>query len=654
LEKELNFILNLIDKKDFESAKFNLIKLKENNSKNYSIYYLLGCILEEQKDFAGAIDNYKASILLNENFLYSVLRLANLYYKLKNLFQSESFFLKAIKIDSINFEAYYNLGIINFENNRFKDAISFFKNAIKLDNNSYQAHHQLGLTYEKIGEFHKAIASYNLANTVNLEGFFYSYNNLGNIHLSLKDFNKSKECFERALKLKGDNFASIYNNFANFYYEIAEVELAISFLEKAITEDEKNLKYYSTLLSVANYLDKDLDYYKKYFEKFNKNIPIYADNFLKNFNYSSDLKKIKIGFLSSDFRNHPIGYFLEDFLGELKKNSLVETQAYYDNHYNDELSSRLENNFDNWNNVYKLSDIELINLIRSDGIHILVDMMGHTYANRLRIFPNKPAPVQITWAAFLASTGLKHIDYILTDPFVTTEDMQNQFSEKILLMPQIWCPLSKSYLQAINTTKETPAKNNNFITFGSFNNIRKISDNVIKIWSIILKKVSNSKLYIKSSDFKNKIILDKFIEKFLLQGVDKENLILETESERNELLKSYNKIDIALDTFPYNGGTTSLEASWMCVPILTLKGNKFISRCGYSINKNLNMSDWIATNEDDYINKAILYSQDINELNKIRSKLQESSRKTALFDSSQFANDFVMNIMNIWNNYKKN
>ena len=177
---------------------------------------------------------------------------------------------------------------------------------------------------------------------------------------------------------------------------------------------------------------------------------------------------------------------------------------------------------------------------------------------------------------------------------------------------------------------------------------------MIKIWSIILKKVSNSKLYIKSSDFKNKIILDKFIEKFLLQGVDKENLILETESERNELLNSYNKIDIALDTFPYNGGTTSLEASWMCVPILTLKGNKFISRCGYSINKNLNMSDWIATNEDDYINKAILYSQDINELNKIRSKLQESSRKTALFDSSQFANDFVVNIMNIWNNYKKN
>ena len=654
MEKELNFILSLIDKKDFESAKSNLIKLKENNPKNYSIYYLLGCISEEQKDFAGAIDNYKESILLNENFLYSVLRLGNLYYKLKNLFQSESFFLKAIKIDSRNFEAYYNLGIINFENNRFKDAISFFKNSIKLDNNSYEAHHQLGLTYEKIGEFDKAIISYNLANTNNFEGFFYSYNNLGNIYLSLKDYNKSKESFESALKLKGENFASIYNNFANFYYEMAEMDLAISFLEKAIEKDEKNLKYYSTLLSVANYLDKDFDYYKKYSEKFNKNIPIFADNILKKFNYLAKSKKIKIGFLSSDFRNHPVGYFLEDFLGELKKNSLVETRAYYDNHHNDELSSRLENNFDNWNNVYKLSDIELINLIRSDGIHILVDMMGHTYSNRLRIFPNKPAPVQITWAAFLSSTGLKDIDYILTDPFVTTEDMQDQFSEKILLMPKIWCPLSKSYLQAINITKETPAKNNNFITFGSFNNIRKISDNVIKIWSIILKKVSNSKLYIKSSDFKNKIILDKFIEKFLLRGVDKENLILETESERNELLKSYNKIDIALDTFPYNGGTTSLEASWMCVPILTLKGNKFISRCGYSINKNLNMSDWIATDEDDYINKAILYSQDINELNKIRSKLQDSSRKTALFDSSQFANDFVMNIMNIWNNYKKN
>jgi len=653
LEKELNFILSLIDKKDFESAKSNLIKLKENNPKNYSIYYLLGCIFEEQKDFAGAIDNYKESILLNENFLYSVLRLGNLYYKLKNLFQSESFFLKAIKIDSRNFEAYYNLGIINFHNNRFKDAISFFKNSIKLDNNSYEAHHQLGLTYEKIGEFDKAIVSYNLANTNNFEGFFYSYNNLGNIYLSLKDYNKSKESFENALKLKGENFASIYNNFANFYHEMAEMDLAISFLEKAIEKDEKNLKYYSTLLSVANYLDKDFDYYKKYSEKFNKNIPIFADNILKKFNYSANSTKIKIGFLSSDFRNHPVGYFLEDFLSELKKNSLVETQAYYDNHHYDDLSNRLKNNFNCWSNVSKLSDIELVNLIRSDGVHVLVDMMGHTYSNRLRIFASKPAPVQITWGAFLASTGLKNIDYILGDPFVTTENMQNQFSEKILLMPQIWCPLSKSHLQATNLAKETPGKNNNFITFGSFNNIRKITDNVIKIWSIILTKISDSKIYIKSSDFKNKIILDKFTEKFLLQGVDKKNLIFETESERNELLQSYNKIDIALDTFPYNGGTTSLEASWMCVPILTLQGNKFISRCGYSINKNLNMSDWIATNENDYINKAILYSKDINELNKIRLKLQESSRKTALFDSSKFANDFVFNIINIWNSYKK-
>ena len=653
MEKELNFILNLIDKKDFESAKSNLIKLKENNPKNYSIYYLLGCIFEEQKDFAGAIDNYKESILLNENFLYSVLRLGNLYYKLNNLFQSESFFLKAIKIDSRNFEAYYNLGIINFHNNRFKDAISFFKNSIKLDNNSYEAHHQLGLTYEKIGEFDKAIVSYNLANTNNFEGFFYSYNNLGNIYLSLKDYNKSKECFESALKLKGENFASIYNNFANFYYEMAEMDLAISFLEKAIEKDEKNLKYYSTLLSVANYLDKDLDYYKKYSEKFNKKIPVFADNTLKKFNYLANSTKIKIGFLSSDFRNHPVGYFIEDFLSELKKNSLVETKAYYDNYHYDDLSNRLKNNFNCWGNVSKLSDIELVNLIRTDGVHVLVDMMGHTYSNRLRIFGSKPAPVQITWAAFLASTGLKNIDYILGDPFATNENMQNQFSEKILLMPQIWCPLSKSHLQATNLAKETPGKNNNFITFGSFNNIRKISDNVIKIWSIILTKISNSKIYIKSSDFKNKIILDKFTEKFLLQGVDKKNLIFETESERNELLQSYNKIDIALDTFPYNGGTTSLEASWMCVPILTLQGNKFISRCGYSINKNLNMSDWIATNENDYINKAILHSKDINELNKIRLKLQESSRKTALFDSSKFANDFVFNIINIWNSYKK-
>jgi predicted O-linked N-acetylglucosamine transferase (SPINDLY family) len=146
---------------------------------------------------------------------------------------------------------------------------------------------------------------------------------------------------------------------------------------------------------------------------------------------------------------------------------------------------------------------------------------------------------------------------------------------------------------------------------------------------------------------------DPLVQKILIGAKSDISPTSVSQDQINELLQSYNKIDIALDTFPYNGGTTSLEASWMCVPILTLQGNKFISRCGYSINKNLNMSDWIATNENDYINKAILHSKDINELNKIRLKLQESSRKTALFDSSKFANDFVFNIINIWNSYKK-
>ena len=323
-----------------------------------------------------------------------------------------------------------------------------------------------------------------------------------------------------------------------------------------------------------------------------------------------------MGFISADFRNHPVGYFLLDLLPKLKLSNF-DIYVYLNNPSEDNLSEEIKKNVTKWGNVFKLNTQEILNLIKSDNIDLLIDMSGHTNDNNLEVFANRAAPIQLSWAAFLASTGIKEIDYVIGDPYVTPLETKEYFSEKIINLPNIWCHLSTSNIPKIDTV-ESPAIKNGYITYGSFNNLNKITDEVISVWSNILNNNSNSNLIIKNSQLSNSFSREILIQKFKKNNVSEDKLILEGDSSREDTLKKYNLIDIALDTFPWSGGTTSFELSWMCVPLLTLSGDRFVARCGESINKNLNMNDWIAYNKTDYISKAIKYSSNFNLLNNVK------------------------------------
>jgi predicted O-linked N-acetylglucosamine transferase (SPINDLY family) len=274
-------------------------------------------------------------------------------------------------------------------------------------------------------------------------------------------------------------------------------------------------------------------------------------------------------------------------------------------------------------------------------------MSGHSGDNRLPIFTYKPAPVQISWAAYLASTGVKEIDYIVGDIYsIPEKDFQN-YTEKVLQLKNIWCCLSTSDIENI-IPSSLPVLKNGYITFGCFNNFNKVSENFISICSKILLQVENSKICFKSSQFAESVNRKKILKLFENNSVASNRIILEYEVERIKLIKSYCDIDIALDTFPYNGGTTSFELSWMCVPLLTMKGDRFISKCGESINYNLNMKEWIADNDSEYIKKAVFFSKNIKELQKIKKKLIDNSRKSDLFNMNKFAEEFSENLINIY------
>tara|TARA_B110000196_G_C21034839_1_gene609445 strand:- start:424 stop:1113 length:690 start_codon:yes stop_codon:yes gene_type:complete len=226
--------------------------------------------------------------------------------------------------------------------------------------------------------------------------------------------------------------------------------------------------------------------------------------------------------------------------------------------------------------------------------------------------------------------------------------MENTYSEKIWRMPNIWNTLSKPNDETID---DLPAIKNKYITFGSFNNVNKINNTVIKTWSSILKEVKNSKIFFKYVHFDKYQYVDLIHNSFQKYGISNDRIIISGGTKRSEHLKMFNKIDISLDPFPYSGGTTSFESAWMGVPMLTLKGKKFISNCGVSINNNLNMNDWIAYSAEEYINKAINFSKDLNYLKNIRSNLRLKCLNSPLFDGKKFAKHFNGALINMWQIY---
>lgn len=261
----------------------------------------------------------------------------------------------------------------------------------------------------------------------------------------------------------------------------------------------------------------------------------------------------------------------------------------------------------------------------------------------------------MTWCGYLQSLGLSEIDYIIADNFTIPENLENLYSEKIIRLPNIWSNLSLSKVSN-EPSMITPAVKNKYITFGSFNHSKKINKKVIKTWSSILNSLPNSKLIIQlgTGSYDEKFIYE-FKNSFFKNGVQDNQLVVNTiRAHREKLLDLYNKVDISLDTFPYSGGTTSLESIAMCVPIITLYGSLFLSRTGYSVNMNSGLNDWCCKDEEEYIKKAIYFSSNIERLNDIKLNLYNNKQNNHIFNSKTFARDFISALENTWNSYKIN
>jgi len=357
---------------------------------------------------------------------------------------------------------------------------------------------------------------------------------------------------------------------------------------------------------------------------------------------------IKVGFLSSDFKKHSVSFFLEDlFLNFDKKKIEVFAISTLDVVKHDTMTATIQNIADHWYDVSDKSDIEIVSLIKSLNINILIDLNGLTAGNKINVIKNRCAPIQISWLGYNNSTGIKNIDYLIADKNLIKKDEEILYSEKILFLPKIWNSLSKPKdLPQINLLSKISSQP---FTYGSFNNFSKISEDVIDAWSKILRD-TNSQIYLKNPRHDTPSLVKKnIIEKFLERDVSKKKILfLDHQPNRYNHLELYNKIDLALDTFPYPGVTTSCESVLMAVPVLTMKGYNFNSRCGESININLKMEDFIAENKNDYVNKAIYWQHNSKKLKNFKQNLRNRALSSPVFDTVSFAKDFTNIIKEVY------
>ena len=370
--------------------------------------------------------------------------------------------------------------------------------------------------------------------------------------------------------------------------------------------------------------------------------------FIHHDNEPDPVRRLRVGLVSGDLGQHPVGFFLQNLLENIDPDRL-ELFAYETSERRDALNQRLRHAVHTWRDAscLKMSDEALALQIRADGIDILIDLAGHTGKNRLPVFAWKPAPVQVSWLGYLGTTGLDAMDYLLADAWAVQEGEEEQFVERPWRLPEAYVCFSPPEIPV--EAGPLPALERGSITFGCFNNLNKINDRVVACWARLLKAVPGARLYLKTKYLGAAGMGEKLTALFADYGIAPSRLVLEGRFASHEAhFLAYHQVDIALDPFPYPGITTTVEALWMGVPVLSMKGDRFISHQGETILHNAGLPEWIASDEEDYVAKAAAFARDTQRLANLRAGLRGRLLASPLCDAPRFARHFEEAMRGMW------
>lgn len=460
-----------------------------------------------------------------------------------------------------------------------------------------------------------------------------TYNYLGNLFVRYWRLAEAGKQYRRAIELQPDD-ACAYSNLAWITALEGKIDEAVELFYTALKLQPDFRIAASNLLFTLNYSDSCTpeqvrDEHFRLAEIYNVPVP---QNLIRQ---RRPEEKIRIGYVSGDFRTHSVAFFFEPVLQNHNRDNF-EIFCYDMVSIPDETTGRLMNLGCEWRTIYGLSDSKVAEMIAADGIDILVDLAGHTEGNRLGVFALRPAPVQVTWLGYPNTTGLNQMDFRLTDSLADPTGMTDHlYSETLVRLPRSFiCYAPPISAPAVAARPEGP------ITFCCFNNFPKISDTTINLWARVLKSVPGSLISLKNGSLRDEGVREQLIARFAAHGIDRSRLILAARSMTSEEhLQRYGTCHIALDTYPYNGTTTTCEALWMGLPVVTLAGPCHAARVGGSILENSGMSELIALNADQFVDIAVSLAQDPDRLLKYRHSLRGQLSRSPLADAISFTDE---------------
>lgn len=553
---------------------------------------------------------------------------------------------KAILNDGNQAPYYNNLGLALQAQGDYGKAEMLFRQAVALDVNYAEAYSNLGISLEHLGRLEEALVAYQNAISVRPD-FANAYNSRGVVLHKLGRYEEAQASLQQAIRIEPD-FAEAYNNLGNSLESQGRIEEALEAYRSVLRIDLGHARACSNLLLCMNY-DSGTDAetlitaHREWNELYA--LSLLNENAVHNNNPDPD-RRLRIGYVSADFYRHPVASFIEPVIeGHDRKN--VEVFCYSNVVTEDEITLRIQSKADHWYSIKGWSDEDVTALIWKDDIDILVDLSGHTAGNRLLVFGRKPAPIQATYLGYPGTSGLGVMDYRISDQWNDPQGITENFhSEEIVRLPEgSLCYQPPAHDIPVVPVDVAPGN----VTFASFNNNAKISQAAIALWSRVLLAVPGSKLLLKSRPLGDRGTADRLRQAFVAHGIDGDRLEFISWTETlQEHLSLYNRVHVGLDTFPYSGCTTTCEALWMGVPVITLAKNESRSRMSSGVLGQVGLDELITSSEEAYIAKAVDLANDIIKISEYRNTLRPRLEKSSLMNPGSLTASLEAAYRDMW------
>ncbi|MGA2441808.1 MAG: tetratricopeptide repeat protein [Tepidisphaeraceae bacterium] len=543
-------------------------------------------------------------------------------------------------------DALHLLGALAIQVGRLEAGLELIRHAIQLKPDNAEAYYNLGIALQRKGQLDEAIASYHQAIGIK-PAHAEAHSNLGNLLVDKGRLDEAIAAYRQAIRLKPE-LAEAHNNLGKALKDEGQLDEAIASHRQAIRLKPNHAGVHSNLLFMLNY-HPDIDAQAVLAEHqawSDRHARPLASKIITHANERSPDRRLRVGYVSADFFDHVSAFFLLPLFRHHDRQQF-ELFCYALRANSDRVTQQMKDHVQHWRTTVGLTDAKVAAQIREDQIDILVDLKLHTGGNHLLIFAQKPAPVQVTWLGYPGTTGMDTMDYRLTDPYLDPPGLDDAFySERSIHLPDtFWCydPLTNE--PAVNAP---PCLEKGFVTFGCLNNFCKVNDTVLTLWARALQTLSNSRLLLLAPEGSSR---QRVLARLGREGIGPERVEFVAKQFRSVYLHTYHRIDIGLDTVPYNGHTTSLDSFWMGVPVITLVGQTVVGRAGLSQLTNLGLPELIARTPEQYVQIATDLAKDLPRLAELRRTLRARMQASALIDAPRFARNVESAYRRMWRNW---